>query len=161
MGILEMILRVPGSALACGYLAWTVVAAQLTRLDLPWATDLLAAGLMIAPFLIWLAWATQRLHAASRSPSAVTPLLLGIWLLYALGGSARFGRMAAAIDLLFAVSVIAGFHRMASALIERERSVGRPGARYGQTLVELLFPPVALWRVHERLRALEDAVSPD
>lgn len=55
------------------------------------------------------------------------------------------------LNSLFAVSIMIGYDQIAFAIPRAEEAKGGRRSGYVVTLLQLLFPPVALWIVHSRL----------
>jgi hypothetical protein len=159
--------RVPGVVLAPGYVIWVVAVSFLvgTTGGGRESHDF-AAALMIVPFFVWLAASCQELRSVGRPwwKSILAPAFLAVWLAYALlvvpflldedagiGGSGALGLI---VNALFAVSLILGYDQVAFALPRAERVQGERRSGYIVTLLQLLFPPIALWVAHSRISSV-------
>lgn len=164
--MIRVLWTVPGVVLALGYLAW-VLAVRLSAGQ--WSHDL-AAALMVLPFFAWLAASSHQLRSVGRPwwTAYVAPMFLFLWVAYALlvvpfllgagasvGGSQSLGLI---VNGMFAGSIVLTFDHVAFAIPRAERAMGRRRAGYVVTLLQLLFPPIALWVAHSRIAAVGEKV---
>lgn len=156
---------IPGVGLALGYLAWLLVVSFLAGIiDAQWKGDF-AAGLMVVPFFVWLAASSHQLRSVGRRwwKSFLSPLFLVVWLTYALwvvpfllgeeasvAGSESLGLI---VNALLAGSMILVFDQLAVAIPRAEHARGLRGSGYLGTLLQFIFPPIALWVAHRRVVA--------
>ena len=160
--MMQMMWKVPGYALALAYIIWAVVVSFLVGGHSLPAQDL-AAAFMILPFFVWLAAASHQLISVGRPwwSAYLAPTLFIWWSSYAfvvvpflleenagIAGSESLGLI---LNSLFAVSIMIGYDQIAFAIPRAEEAKGGRRSGYVVTLLQLLFPPVALWIVHSRL----------
>ncbi len=154
--------KIPGGILASAYVAW-VLCLSVSEIGGGESGRDVASGLVILPFLGWLSAAAHLLREFGRpwSRFGLGPLLFTTWSSYvivvvpfllepgaAIAGSPDIGLL---VNATFAVSIIVGYDHVASALPRAEAAEGGRRAGYFLTLLQLLFPPCALWLVHSRI----------
>ncbi len=160
--MMQMMWRVPGHALALAYIVWAVAVSFLGSGHGQSGQDL-TATLMILPFFLWLSVASHQLLPAGRPwwKASLAPALFALWSSYALvvvpflleenAGIAGSESLGLVVNSLFAVSLILAYDQVAFAIPHAEEAKGRRRSGYVVTLLELLFPPVALWIAHSRI----------
>jgi len=158
--------RVPGSALSSSFLTWFVMITFLSGTLGSTMPEHVASVASIAPFLFWLLAVLHQLHGCGRiwCNRGTSIFIFAYWLLYLLvllptgidttgsiAGSATLGTLG---NLLFSSSIIVVFDQLAYAIPREERRIGIGRTGYTFTLLQSLFPPLALWVVHNRVAAV-------
>lgn len=160
--------RVPGVALALGYIIWVVGISFLGGTRAGERGQDLAAALMILPFFVWLAASSHELRSVGRPwwKGPLAPAFLVLWFAYALlvvpflldKNAAIYGSegLGLIVNAVFATSVILGYDQVAVAIPRAEDAKGHRRSGYAVTLLQLLFPPIAFWIAHPRVSSAID-----
>jgi hypothetical protein len=166
--------RVPGLILGPGYVIWAVATSFLSGVIGGSGGQNFAAVVMVLPYFVWINVASHALRFSGRPwwGKSLAPVVLAFWIAYPLfvdpflrnannatGGSES---LLSIVGILFSVSIILVYDQVSFALPRAEDTRGQRQAGYFGTLLQLLFPPIALWIVHSRISSLLGAaVSPD
>jgi len=128
---------------------------------------------MVVPFFAWLAASSHQLRSVGRRwwKGFLAPLFLALWLAYALlvvpfllgakGSVAGSESLGLIVNALFAGPIIMAFDQVAFAIPRAEDAEGRRRGGYVVTLLQLLFPPIALWIAHSRVAAANGKETAD